>query len=70
MIIDYTECSLALQCDAYNPDNPCEKPSHRFMRKPVCYTPKERGLISRLAKGVMKKLIKIDMSTTGRRLEE
>jgi len=53
MIIDYTECSLALQCDAYNAETPCEKPSCRFMRKPVCYFPKKEGLISKLAKKIM-----------------
>lgn len=65
MIRNDTECDLVLRCDSYDAENPCKKPPYRFMRKPVCYIPKERGLISRLAEGFMKKLIKIDMSTTG-----
>ena len=56
---DYTECNLALQCDAYNADNPCEKPSHRFMRKPVCYTPIKEGLISKLAGIILKDFMHI-----------
>ena len=61
----YTECNLALQCEVYNADDPCENPSHRFMRKPVCYTPIKEGLISKTAERVFNVIKKSFSSILG-----
>jgi len=66
---DYTECNLALQCDAYNANNPCEKPSHRFMRKPVCYTPIKEGLISKVTERILNVIKKSTYPIIGGPLE-
>ncbi len=45
MIGNYSECGLALKCTTYDSSNPCEKPTHRFLRKPKCYVPKKQNFI-------------------------
>ena len=69
MIRNDTECGLELQCGAYDVEIPCEKPSYRFMRKPICYLPKKDRLISRLAEGIFNIIKKSTRSITGGKLE-
>lgn len=70
VIRGYTECSWALLCKIYNSEAPCEKPSYRPLRKPLCYIPKKEKLISKLAKKTMKGIMKLIESTRGGALED
>lgn len=69
MTRDYTKCNLALKCDIYNAENPCEKPSCKFMRKPRCYFPKKEGVISKLAERIFNVIKKATYPMTGGNLE-
>lgn len=44
---DHKECWLALKCSRYCAEDPCEKPSRRFMKRPVCFISDKTGLISK-----------------------
>ena len=69
MIRNDTECGLALQCDAYDAENPCKKPTYKFMRKPICYFPKRNRLVSKLAEGIFNVIKKATYPRTGGNLE-
>jgi len=53
------ECGLALKCSTYCAEDPCEKPSRRFMRKPVCFVSNKTGLISKFFGKIAESLLHI-----------
>jgi len=69
MIRNDEECAWALRCCEYNAKDPCEKPSYRFMRKPVCYIPKKDGFVSRLAGKITEGLARFGEAPMGGKLE-
>jgi len=51
---DFNECVYALKCERYTAEDPCEKPTYRFMGKPKCFSSNREGLVGKLMYKLMR----------------